>query len=131
MPRPPRAAPIALTSVSAYRFWLTFISTVPTSRSDGDFVSTMVRRSAVDRREPGRDVIEVDRLHPLTAMPRAIRPSLSDCAKKMVGLTTATVRSSGADARCDRAADLEHRLIEPAAVVDGRRRVRRRPWRRG
>ena len=37
------AAPIAFSSVSAYRFWLTFIIVVAMSRSGGDCVSTRTR----------------------------------------------------------------------------------------
>ena len=46
VPTAPFFVAIALSSVSAYRFWLTFISTVAISRSGGDSMRASTRRSA-------------------------------------------------------------------------------------
>ena len=86
------------------------------------------------RRAPAHlrgDVVEIDRLRRSTAMPRATSASFSDCAKKSVGLTTATVRviavcaPSGIDPVTSRTADrcaAGNRCVfsDPAAPVVAR-----------
>ena len=49
--------------------------------------------------------------------------SFSDCAKKSVGLTTATSANAGLRADRHRPGDLQERSLEVAAIVDGDRRV--------
>src|SRR5438132_1144380 len=68
VPRPPCAAPAAFSSVSAYRFWLTFISTVAISRSAGDCDCASTRRASGAGRSPRSSASTAP---PGTSMPRA------------------------------------------------------------
>ena len=74
-PVAPPAAPIAFSSVSAYRFWLTFIIVVAISRSGGDWDSTMRGRGGAVARTGSiaRDTTGI----PRTGMPRSISASVS------------------------------------------------------
>src|SRR6478735_10694050 len=85
---------MVLRSVSAYRFWLTFIRTTAMSLKGGDDVVARTR---------GLSCVEVGAANsaatssrstagPVTSMPRADNASFSDWTKNSVGFTTATVR---------------------------------------
>jgi hypothetical protein len=67
-------APIAFNSVSAYRFWLTFIIVVAMSRNGGDCDSKIVVR--------GSGGSNFDRCNatgiPRTGMPRSMSASVSE-----------------------------------------------------
>ena len=74
------AAPIAFSSVSAYRFWLTFIIVVAMSRSGGDCDSTSTRRGSGAHAM----VAPLRQLPPAARGPRcraAISARTSACAK--------------------------------------------------
>ena len=78
-PTPPDfAAPTAFNSVSAYRFWLTFIIVVAISRSGGDCDSTSTRRWSGASWYCGSGVPFG---RPRTGMPRSTSASSSWCAK--------------------------------------------------
>ena len=88
----PAAAPIVLRNVSAYRFWLTFISRTARTASGGErYVITGV---AVIR-DGASWMSSTSTAAPRTSIPFAINEVLSAFTKKIVPLSTEATRVTG------------------------------------
>ena len=112
VPRPPRAAPSALSSVSAYRFWLTFIM----HRGDvPQAAATASTRAHADVPRAGPRRVSAatsskSTASPLTGMPRGdqrILQRLREEERRIHHRDCA--RATGAAAERHRAGDFEHR----------------------